>query len=273
MYEDIMQEAKTDTEAAGRFIRLVEYLRAPGGCPWDRIQTHESLIRPMIEETYEAVEAIEKNDMENLREELGDMLMHVVIQAQIAKEEGLFGFKDVANSATDKMINRHPHVFGESSGANTAEDVLSRWEDYKKNEKGHRDETLTQAMRKIPGKLPALLRADKAQSKAAKAGFDWDDVSGAFSKLAEEAEEIRAARAEGVHEHIADEVGDLLFAAVNVARLLDVDPEAALNHSTSKFINRFSYIEEQAAAQGRELKEMSLDEMDALWDEAKALGL
>ena len=273
MYEDIMKSAASDGEAAERFIKLVEYLRAPDGCPWDRVQTHESLVRPMIEETYEAVEAIEQGNTDNLREELGDMLMQVVMQAQIAKEEGLFDFKDVANGITDKMISRHPHVFKDRAGVETAQDVLDRWDDYKKKEKEHKNETQTQAMAKIPRELPALLRADKVQAKAAKVGFDWDDVSGAFDKIAEETAEVQAARAEGVQEHIADEVGDLLFAVVNVARFLNVDPEAALNHTTAKFMRRFSYVEEQAAAQGRSLPEMSLEEMDALWNEAKGRGL
>jgi len=268
-----MTPAASDGEAAERFIKLVEYLRAPDGCPWDRVQTHESLIRPMVEETYEAIEAIEKKDMDNLREELGDMLMQVVMQAQIAKEEGLFGFKEVANDITDKMISRHPHVFKDKAGVETASDVLERWDDYKKKEKEHKNETQTQAMEKIPKELPALLRADKVQAKAAKVGFDWDDVSGAFDKIAEETAEVQAARAEGVQEHIEDEVGDRLFAAVNVARFLNVDPEAALNRTTAKFMRRFSYVEEKAASLGRKLPDMTLSEMDALWDEAKAQGL
>ncbi len=265
MYEELLKTAETDEEAVKRLMDIIAILRAPGGCPWDREQTHDSLKKPMIEEAYEVVEAIENHDDANLREELGDVLLQVVFHSNIAREDGRFTLKDVANEECEKMIRRHPHVFGDVENNLDAKGVLSQWDDIKKLEK--KNQTQTESMMKIPRGLPALYRADKVQAKAAKVGFDWDDVSGAFDKVQEEADEVKAAIKEGNQDEIVKEVGDLLFAAVNVARMLDVDPEDALNVTTSKFIRRFAYVEERMKSG------MSLEELDKIWDEAKAQGL
>ncbi len=276
MYEELISPALTDAEAVERLRKIVEVLRAPGGCPWDQVQTHDSLRRGMIEEAYEVVEAIENGDDANLREELGDVLLQVLFHADLADDEGKFTLADVANEECEKMIRRHPHVFAVKEEGLSPEDVLVRWDDIKKTEK--KSESQTDSMKKIPRDLPALLRADKIQAKAAKVGFDWDDVSGAFDKVAEESAELleayQAARASGADTaHVKDELGDLLFAVVNVARFLNIDPEDALNGCSAKFMRRFSYVEQQAASQGRRLPDMTLPEMDALWNEAKAKGL
>ncbi len=276
MYEELFAPASSDAEAVERLIRIIKVLRAPGGCPWDRVQTHDSLRRGMIEEAYEVVEAIEKGDDANLREELGDVLLQVVFHADLASDEGKFSLADVANEECDKMIRRHPHVFAVREEGLSPEDVLVKWEDIKKTEK--KNESQTESMEKIPRALPALLRADKIQAKAAKVGFDWDDVSGAFDKVAEESGELleayREMRSMGVRTpHVRDELGDLLFAVVNVARFLDIDPEDALNSTSAKFMRRFAYIEERVADQGRKMTDMSLEQLDLLWEEAKKKGL
>ena len=265
MYEELLKNAETDEAAVKRLVDIISILRAPGGCPWDREQTHASLKKPMIEEAYEVIEAIENCDDANLREELGDVLLQVVFHSNIAREENRFSLKDVANEECEKMIRRHPHVFGDVENNMDAKGVLSKWEDIKKLEKTN--QTQTESMMAIPRGLPALYRADKVQAKAAKVGFDWDDVSGAFDKVREETGEVTEAVKIGNQDEIAKEVGDLLFAAVNVARMLDVDPEEALNGTTAKFIRRFKYVEE------RMTNGMSLKELDKLWDEAKAQGL
>lgn len=265
MYEELLKTAETEEAAVKRLIDIIAILRAPGGCPWDREQTHDSLKKPMIEEAYEVIEAIENCDDANLREELGDVLLQVVFHSNIAREEGRFSMKEVANEECEKMIRRHPHVFGDAENNLDAKGVLSQWDDIKKLEK--KSQSQTESMMAIPRGLPALYRADKVQAKAKKIGFDWDDVSGAFDKVSEESQEVKEAIKTGSKEEVFKEVGDLLFAAVNVARMLDVDPEEALNNTTKKFINRFSYVEEH-------MKEgMSLEELDSLWNEAKSKGL
>ncbi len=276
MYEEVMTRAEGDAAAVERLRRIIGILRAPQGCPWDKVQTHDSLRRGMIEEAYEVVEAIENGDDANLREELGDVLLQVIFHADLATDEGKFTLADVANEECDKMIRRHPHVFAAREEGLSPEDVLVKWDDIKKTEK--KNESQTDSMRKIPRDLPALLRADKIQAKAAKVGFDWSDVSGAFDKVEEESRELleayRELSADGDGpQHVKDELGDLLFAVVNVARFLDIDPEDALNGCSAKFMRRFAYVEDTAAAQGRRLPDMSLADMDALWEEAKAKGL
>ncbi|MBR4150035.1 MAG: nucleoside triphosphate pyrophosphohydrolase [Firmicutes bacterium] len=267
----VMQPAEGDIAAVERLARVTRVLRAPGGCPWDREQTYDSLRKPMIEEAYEAVAAVENGDMENFREELGDVLLQVLMNSDIAKERGDFTLADVANEEAEKMIRRHPHVFAKPDASIDTEGVLKRWDEIKAVE--HKSKTQTEAMEGIPRALPALWRADKIQAKAAKVGFDWNDVSGAYDKVAEECAEVKEAAAAGSAEKIRDEVGDLLFAAVNVARMLGVDPEDALNHTSEKFMRRFAYVEKTAGEAGRRLPDMTLAEMDALWEEAKAKGL
>ena len=245
-------------------IRIVAQLRAPQGCPWDREQTHASIRMNFIEETYEAVDAIDQNDAHLLCEELGDVLLQVALHSQMEAEKGTFSFDDVCDGICKKLIFRHPHVFGEVSVSGTGE-VLSNWEELKRKEKGQA--TNTDALEAVARSLPALWRAEKVQKKAKKAGFDWPDVSGALDKLSEELEELKIAVAEGTN--VEEELGDLLFSAVNVSRFVKVDTEEALNGATDKFIGRFRKVEEEAARQGRALEGMSLAELDKLWEHAK----
>ncbi len=273
MYEELFKKARTDLESFARLQRVIEILRAPGGCPWDREQTHESLTRGMVEEAYEVVQAIENKDRENLIEELGDVLLQVVMHAQIAAEENDFTLADICNMEAEKMIRRHPHVFGpkaensnEKAGL-SVDNVLDMWENIKEVEKT--ETSVTASMQKIPRHLPALLRSEKVQKKAARVGFDWDDVSGAFEKLDEETAELKEAYAQGDQAHIREELGDLLFAITNISRFLGIDPEDALNATSNKFMTRFGYVESAAQAKGRRLEDMTLAEMDILWEEAK----
>lgn len=246
------------------FEELVRTLRER--CPWDREQTHQSLTRHLLEETYEVLEAIDAlgpdhEGADHLEEELGDLLFQVYFHATLAAEEGLFTLADVARGIHDKLVRRHPHVFGQVE-ADTAGQVMTNWEQIKKAEKGR-----TSIMEGIPGHLPSLLYAHKVQRKAASVGFDWSDVSGAWPKIAEEASELHAAM-DGTGDPF-DELGDLLFAVVNVARHLDLDPEAALRGATAKFRDRFEAVEQLAAARGMDLHDLDLSALDALWDEVK----
>ena len=243
---------------------IVRILRAPGGCPWDAEQTHQSIRRNFLEEAYEAVEAIDEGSPEHLEEELGDVLLQVVMHARMEQEAGRFDLDGVADGICKKLIYRHPHVFGDVAVSGTGE-VLSNWEALKRKEKGQA--TNTDALEAVARALPALWREEKVQKKARKAGFDWPDVSGALDKLSEELEELKTAAAEGTN--VAEELGDLLFSAVNAARFLKVDPEDALNGATDKFIGRFRKVEAQAAAQGKAMEDMGLEELDALWERAK----
>jgi tetrapyrrole methylase family protein/MazG family protein len=247
-------------------LDIMVRLRAPDGCPWDREQDHKSLKRYLIEEAYEVLEAIDEERPDKLCDELGDLLLQVIFHAQIAKENGQFDMGDVIHGISAKMINRHRHVFGDEE-AETPDDVMVIWEKVKKSEKGH--ETQTQVLKDVPGNLPALMRSFKVQQKAAQVGFDWDDVKDALLKVKEEITELEDAYARGDSAKTEEELGDLLFAVVNVSRFMKVQPELALTATTNKFIRRFEYVETEAAKQGRKLTEMSLAEMDALWDEAK----
>ena len=243
---------------------IVRILRAPGGCPWDAEQTHQSIRRNFLEEAYEAVEDIDEGSHEHLEEELGDVLLQVVMHARMEEEAGRFNLDGVADGICKKLIYRHPHVFGDVSVSGTGE-VLSNWEALKRKEKGQA--TNTDALEAVARSLPALWRAEKVQKKARKAGFDWPDVSGALDKLSEELSELKEAVANGGN--VAEELGDLLFSAVNAARFLKVDPEDALNGATDKFIGRFRRVEAGAAGQGKAMEDMSLAELDQLWDRAK----
>lgn len=246
--------------------RIVAILRAPGGCPWDAEQDHHSIRRNLLEEAYEACEAIDEESPAHLQEELGDVLLQVVFHAEMERERGGFTLNDVADGVCKKLIYRHPHVFGDVEVADSAE-VLTNWEALKRVEKSQ--ESYTDTLQAVAAALPALWRAEKVQKKAKKAGFDWPDASGAVDKLAEETVELREAMSGDDQEAIAEELGDLLFAAVNVARFVKVDPETALRAATEKFIRRFALVEEKAAAQGKDMKDMTLAELDALWDSAK----
>ncbi len=246
----------------------MEILRSPEGCPWDREQSHESIKKSLIEETYEVVEAINKNDKELMTEELGDVLLQVVFHSQIARENGEFDFSDVCDGICKKLIERHPHVFGDVSVKDSGE-VLENWEQIKSRTK-HR-KTQTDKMLSVPRELPALMRSAKIQEKAAKVGFDWDDASGAFDKLSEESEELKAAVRNNDKENMTEELGDLLFSAVNVSRFIGVDAEEALTASTDKFLNRFSVVERLAKERNIDMEKSSIEELDRLWNEAKEM--
>ncbi len=243
--------------------KLVSVLRGEGGCPWDREQTHESLRRSILEESCEVIEAIDENSPGHLREELGDVLLQVVFHADIEKDAGRFTLDDVADGICKKLIYRHPHVFGDVSVSGTVE-VLANWDELKKKEK--HQSTVTDAMNSVARSLPALWRAEKVQEKAAKVGFDFACADDALQKLQEEIGELRQAMADG--RDAPEELGDVLFSAVNVARFIKADPEEALNGSTEKFIKRFSYVERAA---GDALKSMKPEEMDRLYNEGKKL--
>jgi len=261
-----MQEKKKYT--LNELTEIIKILRSENGCPWDREQTHESLKKCLIEEAYEVIDAIEKNDKSNLEEELGDLLLQIVFHSNIAEEEKLFNIEDVITRVSKKMISRHPHVFGNKT-ANDVEEALLTWEEMKKEEKNNK--TQIEIMRDIPKVFPALIRSHKVQKKAAEVGFDWEDVTGALAKVEEEKIEIEEIMNGTDQDRIKEEVGDLLFAVVNVARFLKVDPEEALNKTTEKFMDRFQYIEETAFRRNIRMNDMELADMDELWEESKEI--
>ncbi|MGG4096728.1 nucleoside triphosphate pyrophosphohydrolase [Paenibacillus lautus] len=255
-----------------RLHEIVGILRSPEGCPWDREQTHESIRKNLIEETYEVLETIDEDDPEHMQEELGDLLLQIMLHSQMEEELGTFTVYDVIQALNDKLIFRHPHVFGESS-AKDAESALQNWEQMKAEEKRRKglSPEKASALDGIPRDLPALMKAYKLQKKASKVGFDWDNIEGVFQKIEEELGELRQAVTEGQSdEDTALELGDLLFAVSNAARFIGADPEEALSRTNRKFVSRFSYIEEHLAAQGKTLQESTLDEMEALWQAAKS---
>jgi tetrapyrrole methylase family protein/MazG family protein len=246
---------------------IIAILRAPGGCPWDAEQTHLSIKKNFIEETYEVVEALNLGDDALLCEELGDVLLQVALHCEIAGERGAFGWDQVTDGICRKLIERHPHVFAQTQ-VEGVENVLRNWDAIKRRSKGQG--TVTSAMEHIPHELPALMRSTKLQQKAARAGFDWPDVSGALERLAEEVEELRQAVAEGAPAHCREELGDVLFSAVNVSRFLpDCDAEEALGESSEKFLRRFAAVERMALAQGLDMKAAPPEELDRLWAIAK----
>lgn len=250
------------------------FLRSPEGCPWDREQTHESIKGSLVEEAWETVDAIESGKPERIMDELGDVLLQVVFHAQMASEAGHFTLDDIIANLCRKLISRHSHLFGNDK-ASTPEEVLLTWEANKQKEKGLKTETET--LNEVPGSLPALSRAYKVQKKAANCGFDWPDVTGALNKVGEEYEEVKDAildedlspRADLSRRKVEEEAGDLLFAIVNTLRHLKLDPEIALRRATEKFIRRFAAVEAKAETNGKQLKNMSLEEMDSIWDQVK----
>ena len=243
------------------FVALVSYLRSPNGCPWDQVQTHESIRRNFLEETYEACEAIDAGDLVHMREELGDVLMQVLFHTDIEREAGHFDIDDVADAACKKLVYRHPHVFRRD------EPDAPDWDTMKQRERAQT--TTAEAMDSVARSLPALWRCDKIQAKAAKTGFEWPDVHAALDKVDEETRELRAAVASGDTEAIGDELGDLLFAAVKVARFAGIDPEQAAHAACEKFIRRFSAMETAAAHDGTALEQCTLAQMLSLWQQAK----
>jgi MazG family protein len=260
-------------EAFTGLVDLISRLRAPGGCPWDREQTHETLKPMMLEEAYEVVEAIDEGDDEELIGELGDLLLQVVFHSQIATEENRFTVSQVIERIASKMIRRHPHVFGEDT-AETAGEVLRNWEAIKEAELEAKGKLSGDGsmLDSVSTRLPAVMEAFQMTTKVSRVDFDWPDVASVLKKLDEEVEELKQAVGDEQpsHKEIAGEVGDLLFVAVNVARLLGIDPESALKSSNRKFRRRFRYIEDRLREQGRKPADSDHIEMDALWDEAKA---
>lgn len=260
---DFKQKEKYDIND---LLEIMRSLRAPGGCPWDAEQTHESIRKNLIEETYEVVEAIDKKDSGMLLEELGDLLMQVVFHAQMEDEKGVFNFDDVADGVCKKLIERHPHVFGEVE-VSGVDDVLDNWDAIKRRKKGQKKGS--EPMLSVPRELPALMRAAKIQQKASAVGFDWPDVSGAYGKIIEETQELRKAVESGVQDDVIEELGDLLFSVVNVSRFLKCDAEEALTAASDKFINRFIRVEQLAKENGVDMEKASLEKLDKLWDIAK----
>lgn len=248
-------------------IAIVKRLREPDGCPWDKVQTHQSIKKDLIEESYEAVDALDNGTDHDFANELGDVLLQVVFHSVLASERGAFEFNDVVAEICNKLISRHTHVFGPDHAGNVDE-ALNNWEKNKKKEKGL--ETYTQVLKDVPNYYPALMRAAKVQKKAKKSvGFDWDNIEDVYSKVYEEIDELKEAQVNGKREQIEEEFGDLLFAVVNLSRFLDVDAESALTAGCTKFIDRFEKMENLAKERNLNLEKLSLNEQDELWNEIK----
>ena len=250
-----------------RLLEVMRKLRGPDGCPWDQEQTLISLKSNLIQEAYEVIDAIDGGNASHLEEELGDLLLQIVFQSQISEENGHFEFSDVAEAIINKLKRRHPHVFGDTQVANSDE-VLQNWDAIKKSEKKEQN-TLASIVAGIPKHLPALQKAHQIQKRAARAGFDWDNIDDVFDKLHEEIDEVKEAISRDHEEDIRAELGDLLFSVVNVSRFLGHNPEELLNINIKKFVRRFQSVEEKVQASGREFKEFTLGELDVFWDEAK----
>ena len=248
------------------FIRIIDVLRSPGGCPWDIKQTHESLKRNAVEEAWEVCDAIDEGSTEHLREELGDLLMQVIFHASIEKEKGGFDLDDVSDEAVKKLIHRHPHVFADTK-ADTPEEVLANWDAIKRADRGQK--SVASAMDGIPKGLPGLMRSEKIQNKAAKLGFDWPNVTGALDKLREEVGELQEGIDANDLENIKEELGDVFFSTVNVARFYKLDSEEIMRAACEKFIRRFRFMEEKAAERGLELTELSLGQQEEIYQQAR----
>ncbi len=256
-------------EKFGELVAVMERLRAPGGCPWDRKQTFDTIKTYLLEEAYEVMDAIDRQDWEGLKEELGDLLLQPVFFAEMAREQGLFTIADSLDAINGKLIRRHPHVFGNAE-AETADDVKVRWDEIKKQEraeKGHA--AAVSVLEGVPRNLPALVEAEKISSKVAQVGFEWPSIEGVIDKLQEEAAELVEARANASHKEIEHEIGDLLFTVTNLARFLKIDPEQALRKTNARFRQRFGYVEAEIAAAGEPLGETPLERMEELWQRAK----
>jgi tetrapyrrole methylase family protein/MazG family protein len=256
---------KPDQSSFEDLVAIMRRLRAPGGCPWDAEQTHESLTRYLLEEAYEVIEAIEARSADHLREELGDLLLQPVFHAAIAEESGVFTIGDVIQTLCDKLVRRHPHVFGDMEISDSSAQV-ENWERIKKREKGAERPS---ALSGVPPQLPALLKAQKITEKASRVGFDWEHVDQVMAKVMEELHEFEEAMAGNDNDRMEAELGDLLFAIVNLGRFLSINPEEALRKTINRFQNRFRYVEERLADQGRQMGNTPLEEMDRFWEEAK----
>ena len=257
---------KTDKDPFQSLVAIMERLRSEKGCPWDREQTRESLKPYLIEETYEVLEALDKDEPDRIKEELGDLLFQILFHAQVAREQGEFDINDVITSNIEKMIHRHPHVFADKS-VSSSKEVLVNWEEIKKNETKNRHRK--SILDGVPAPLPALLKAHRIQERAARVGFDWDDIKDVISKVDEELGELKKAVSEKSKKHIEEELGDLIFAVVNLSRFVKVNPEEALRKCIDKFKERFYQIETELSKNGKKLKDTSLEEMDEIWNRAK----
>lgn len=256
----------TEATQIRRLLQIMERLRSPQGCPWDREQTHKSMVNDLIEECYEVVEAIQSGHPEQMRDELGDLLLQVVFHAQIAAENNEFEFEDVVRSIGSKLVRRHPHVFADTQ-VDSVDEVLANWDAIKGSESAHQDRT--SLLDGIPKSFPALLRAEKMQRRAARVGFDWKNASETLAKIREETDELQKAIELGDADQCEAELGDLLFSVVNAARHLSISPEAALHRTASSFSARFEIMEALAEKEGRPLEEMTLTELDSWWEKAK----
>ncbi len=244
-------------------VEIVDRLRAPDGCPWDREQTNQSLLPYFIEEAYELIESVDEENWDTVKEELGDLLLHVVFQASIGEDDGKFKLEDSLTNVNEKLVRRHPHVFGDAQ-ADAAFHAKQNWEAQK-----HKEKRRKSRLDGVPKNLPALVQAQRLQQKASYAGFDWDKIDRVWDKVHEEIEELKEAQSNDLKDHIAEEIGDVLFALVNLSRYLDIPAEDALRQTNQKFTSRFSKVEEGIKAQGKELEDATLKEMDAIWELAK----
>jgi MazG family protein len=259
------QGPSTTGERFERLVGILARLRAPGGCPWDREQNFDTIKPYLLEETYEVFDAIDQRDWQGLAEELGDLMLQAVFFAQMASEEGKFGIDDSLDAISEKLIRRHPHVFGDGT-AKTSDDVKRRWDEIKADEKKDKGQPQLGRLDSVPRKLPALVEAQQISSKAASVGFDWENPGQVLGKLDEELRELAQAREDGTPAELEGEIGDLLFVLVNLARFFKVDPEQALRRTNAKFRKRFAFVESRAMLPGA-----TIGEMEALWQEAKAL--
>ena len=244
-------------------VEIIDRLRAPDGCPWDREQTNQSLLPYFIEEAYELIESVDEENWDTVKEELGDLLLHVVFQASIGEDDGKFKLEDSLTNVNEKLVLRHPHVFGDAQ-ADAAFHAKQNWEAQK-----HKEKRRKSRLDGVPKNLPALVQAQRLQQKASYAGFDWDKIDRVWDKVHEEIEELKEAQSNDLRDHIAEEIGDVLFALVNLSRYLDIPAEDALRQTNQKFTSRFSKVEEGIKAQGKELEDATLKEMDAIWELAK----
>jgi len=258
----------SEKKGFSRLVEIMKKLLDPGGCPWDREQDHESLKPYIIEEAYEVCDAIDRKDYDDLKEELGDVAIQIVFHSELARRKGYFDINDVISGICEKMVNRHPHVFGDIEVRNSSE-VLANWEEIKKKEKRAKKKKKSSILDGMPLKMPALAMATRIQERAANVGFDWDRIEDVWEKVREEVEEFEEAANQGDPEKIEEEFGDLLFSLVNISRFIDVNSEHALRKTVMKFDQRFRHVEKRADEQGRKLKNMSLHEMDEFWNESK----
>lgn len=247
-------------------LDIMVQLRGENGCPWDKVQTHQSIKKSMIEECYEAIDALDSGDDKAFANELGDVLLQVVFHSRIAEERGAFDFNDVLNEVCTKLITRHTHVFGKDKAV-SAEEALGQWEKNKKKEKSL--DTYTAMLKDVPQYLPALMRSEKVQKKAGSVGFDWNETDGIYDKIEEEIGELKVATSENIRDNIEEEYGDLLFAVVNLGRHLGLTPEISLTKASDKFINRFEKMEKKAVSEGKDMADLSLEELDKLWEIVK----